>query len=135
MTSRAESALSASRRILTICSGLYLLPFMSCLSFAARLTLYPVHFLGVRSLPLSGNSYFWRTGPLRFWPWSLLNVSGQLPTLVPFFHSYGNVNVSAESVDSVNTHEIIDFIGFYRGWSGWRGSNPHSQLGRLELYH
>src|SRR6266481_2030336 len=49
MTSRAESALSASRRILTICSGLYLLPFMSCLSFAARLTLYPVHILGVRS--------------------------------------------------------------------------------------
>jgi hypothetical protein len=20
-------------------------------------------------------------------------------------------------------------------WSGWRESNPHSQLGRLELYH
>src|SRR2546429_7050789 len=64
MTSRAESALSASRRILTICSGLYLLPFMSCLSFAARLTLYPVHFLGVRSIHRTKSVSHGRQPPL-----------------------------------------------------------------------
>src|SRR4051812_44818357 len=49
MTSRAVLAPSASRRILTICSGLYFLPFIACLYFAANLTIQPVHFLGVRS--------------------------------------------------------------------------------------
>ena len=63
-------------------------------------------------LRFSGKRILFVNVPHVFWLQLLLNAAEKRPTLVPFFHSYGNLNASAELVDFVVTHEIIDFIVF-----------------------
>jgi len=67
----------------------------------------------MKPLPrFSGKRILFVNVPHVFWLQLLLNAAEKRPTLVPFFHSSGNLNTSAEFMDFVNTHEIIDFILF-----------------------
>ncbi len=34
-----------------------------------------------------------------------------------------------------NLGQALYYIGFSAEWSGWWESNPHNQLGKLELFH
>lgn len=50
---------------------------------------------------------------------------------------FSNLALDHEKLVITYNKSFISFIncGEFTEWSGWRESNPHNQLGRLELYH
>ena len=56
---------------------------------------------------------------------------------IPAYLFNGGTN-RARTCDPLLVRQVLSQLSYGPGiikWSGWRGSNPHSRLGRPELYH